>query len=385
MYLPSGDAARWCGPSSSTGTSPTGTLPSSDRLHRVDVRQLVRQVVGDGEARLVHERWHRRRRPVAARRREAHRLVQRSRTERERAQEQATHGMKSNTMTSDRFPKRRAPSPTATSSSCRRRSTTAAGAALVALLVERGDAARLQRLGDGADKALAKRARKALHLLRTRGVAAPAAAKREYPPAGAARAARGAVAGLDHRRPRRAHRVAGARRATTASTSSRRSSRTRAASSASPSPTRRARSGAQHAARVVGRRAAWRWRASPSATRAQLIEDGYQRTLARRARAARGVRARAARAWATTSPRSATRRSTWRRRCRPAEVRGRLGGAARAARAAHVDSARGCAAGARSRDRQHRHLQAGRRSDAAAGSSSSTRSRAWPTSALTPE
>ena len=60
----------------------------------------------------------------------------------------------------------------------------AAGEALVALLVERGDAARLQRLGDGADKALAKRARKALHVLRTRGVAAPKPEKREFRPHG---------------------------------------------------------------------------------------------------------------------------------------------------------------------------------------------------------
>ncbi len=56
----------------------------------------------------------------------------------------------------------------------------AAGAALVSLLVERGDVARLTRLGEGADKALAKRARKALHLLRTRGVKAPPADKREF-------------------------------------------------------------------------------------------------------------------------------------------------------------------------------------------------------------
>jgi len=60
----------------------------------------------------------------------------------------------------------------------------AAGEALVALLVERGDAARLQRLGDGADKVLAKRARKALHVLRTRGVAAPKPEKREFRPHG---------------------------------------------------------------------------------------------------------------------------------------------------------------------------------------------------------
>src|SRR5438270_4252681 len=58
------------------------------------------------------------------------------------------------------------------------------GAALVALLVERGDAVRLQRLGQSADKALAKRARKALHLLKTRGVNVPAAPKREYRPQG---------------------------------------------------------------------------------------------------------------------------------------------------------------------------------------------------------
>jgi hypothetical protein len=52
--------------------------------------------------------------------------------------------------------------------------------ALVALLTERGDAARLQRLGDGGDKALGKLARRALHLLRTRGVAAPKPEKREF-------------------------------------------------------------------------------------------------------------------------------------------------------------------------------------------------------------
>ena len=60
----------------------------------------------------------------------------------------------------------------------------AGGAALVELLVARGDATRLQKLGDGADKPLGKRARKALHLLRTRGVAAPKAPKREFRPHG---------------------------------------------------------------------------------------------------------------------------------------------------------------------------------------------------------
>jgi hypothetical protein len=60
----------------------------------------------------------------------------------------------------------------------------AAAEALVALLVERGDAARLARLGESSDKALGKRARKALHLLRTRGVAAPKSQKREFRPHG---------------------------------------------------------------------------------------------------------------------------------------------------------------------------------------------------------
>lgn len=60
----------------------------------------------------------------------------------------------------------------------------AAGEALLAWLVERGDAERLARLGDGADRALAKRARKALHVLRTRGVAAPKPEKREFRPHG---------------------------------------------------------------------------------------------------------------------------------------------------------------------------------------------------------
>ena len=46
----------------------------------------------------------------------------------------------------------------------------AAGEALVALLVERGDATRLQRLGDGADKALGQ--------ARAQGAARPAHARR---------------------------------------------------------------------------------------------------------------------------------------------------------------------------------------------------------------
>jgi hypothetical protein len=62
--------------------------------------------------------------------------------------------------------------------------TAAQGAALVDLLRSRGDAVRLTRLGDAADKALAKAARKALHLLRTQGVAAPAVVKREFRPVG---------------------------------------------------------------------------------------------------------------------------------------------------------------------------------------------------------
>ncbi|HEX4460466.1 MAG TPA: hypothetical protein VIA18_20955, partial [Polyangia bacterium] len=58
--------------------------------------------------------------------------------------------------------------------------TAAEGAALVETLRARGDAARLVRLGDASDKALAKLARKALHVLRTQGVAAPAPVKREF-------------------------------------------------------------------------------------------------------------------------------------------------------------------------------------------------------------
>lgn len=60
--------------------------------------------------------------------------------------------------------------------------TAAEGARLVETLRARGDAARLTRLGDASDKALAKLARKALHVLRTQGVTAPAPVKREFRP-----------------------------------------------------------------------------------------------------------------------------------------------------------------------------------------------------------
>jgi hypothetical protein len=53
-------------------------------------------------------------------------------------------------------------------------------AALVALLIARGDAARLERLAASPDKALAKPARRGLHVLRTRGVAAPKAEPRAF-------------------------------------------------------------------------------------------------------------------------------------------------------------------------------------------------------------
>jgi hypothetical protein len=53
------------------------------------------------------------------------------------------------------------------------------GDALVELLRARGDVTRLARLGDASDKALAKKARKALHLLRARGVTAEPQ-KREF-------------------------------------------------------------------------------------------------------------------------------------------------------------------------------------------------------------
>jgi hypothetical protein len=51
--------------------------------------------------------------------------------------------------------------------------------ALVQLLIERRDGARLQRLAASKDKALAKPARRGLHLLKTRGVELPAA-EREF-------------------------------------------------------------------------------------------------------------------------------------------------------------------------------------------------------------
>jgi hypothetical protein len=54
------------------------------------------------------------------------------------------------------------------------------GEALVALLVERGDAVRLQKLAEAKDKPLAKLARRGLHVLRTRGAAVPAPEKRTY-------------------------------------------------------------------------------------------------------------------------------------------------------------------------------------------------------------
>jgi hypothetical protein len=53
--------------------------------------------------------------------------------------------------------------------------------ALIAALVARGDAARLQRLADAREKSLAKPARRGLHLLKTRGVKVPASSeKREF-------------------------------------------------------------------------------------------------------------------------------------------------------------------------------------------------------------
>jgi len=52
--------------------------------------------------------------------------------------------------------------------------------ALVALLVERADGARLERLAASPDKSLAKPARRGLHLLRTRGAKIAAAPAREF-------------------------------------------------------------------------------------------------------------------------------------------------------------------------------------------------------------
>ena len=198
----------------------------------------------------------------------------------------------------------------------------AAGEALVALLVERGDAARLQRLGDGADKALAKRARKALHVLRTRGVAAPKAEKREFPPARPVRAGRGAVAGVDDRRTRRAHRLAGARGRQGA-----RRLRGAAVGHARHPRLHHGERAAQGLARARARASsptsAWRWRASPSATRG----SSSRRATGARSRPGacrpRSSRARGS-AWATTSPKSAIPRSTPAPPLDVAEVRARL-------------------------------------------------------------
>lgn len=52
--------------------------------------------------------------------------------------------------------------------------------ALVAVLVERGDVARLQRLADAKDKSLAKPARRGLHVLKSRGTQVPAPEPRTY-------------------------------------------------------------------------------------------------------------------------------------------------------------------------------------------------------------
>ena len=57
-------------------------------------------------------------------------------------------------------------------------------AQLVAVLTERRDAERLDRLGTSSDKTLAKAARKALHLLRTRGAAPKVVPPRVYRVAG---------------------------------------------------------------------------------------------------------------------------------------------------------------------------------------------------------
>jgi hypothetical protein len=51
---------------------------------------------------------------------------------------------------------------------------------LVQVLIARGDAARLERLGESRDKSVAKSARRGLHLLRTRGAAPPPARRREF-------------------------------------------------------------------------------------------------------------------------------------------------------------------------------------------------------------
>lgn len=154
----------------------------------------------------------------------------------------------------------------------------AAGESLVALLVERGDAARLQRLGDGADKALAKRARKALHVLRTRGVAAPKPEKREFRPHGPFAPAEelSLASMIDGRGERIVWLVRGADKGLDIFEAQLSDTRGILGFTTANAPRKDWRA---HAARVVADERMAVARVSERHAR-QLIEDGYRRTLA---------------------------------------------------------------------------------------------------------
>ena len=251
----------------------------------------------------------------------------------------------------------------------------AAGEALVALLVERGDAARLVRLGGSADKALAKRARKARASVADPRRGGAGRAQARVPPARALRAVGGAVAGLDDRRARRAHRLAGARAPTRGfDIFEAQLSDTRGilgfTTANAPKKDWRA-----HTARVVADERMAVARISERHAR-QLIEDGYRQTLAA-GRVPPEEFARARLGMGHYEPEERHPALELAPPYAPGEARGRLAAFARAARAAHLDPARGRAARARSRDRQHRDLQADRRSRRSGASSSPPPSTRW--------
>jgi len=187
-----------------------------------------------------------------------------------------------------------------------------AGEALVAILVERGDAARLQRLGDSSDKALAKRARKALHLLRTRGVAAPKPEKREFRPHGPYAPAEelSLASMIDGRGERVVWLVRSADKGLDVFEAQLSDTRGILGFTTANAPRKDWRA---HAARVVTDARMAVGRVTERHAR-QLIEDGYKRTLAAGRVPPRSSRARGS-ASATTSRRSAIPRSTPRRPC----------------------------------------------------------------------
>jgi hypothetical protein len=152
------------------------------------------------------------------------------------------------------------------------------GARLVELLRARGDAERLARLGDAADKALAKQARRALHLLRARGVKAPPPRKREFRPAGPHASAEelSLASTIDGRGERIVWLVRSAPDGFDVFEAQLSDTRGLLGFTAAHAPRREWR---QHAARVVGDERLAVGRISERHARA-LVEQGYQRTLA---------------------------------------------------------------------------------------------------------